>query len=80
MLGFGPRKKYPPALLRASGSSIYNALEYMWIIVPLLCILLLRLDVLHCNLENELFVLRFQSLALSVPLTGSLGKSTLRGL
>ena len=80
MLGFGPRKKYPPALLRASGSDMYNVSEYMWIIIPLFCILLLRLDVLRYILENELFVLLFQSSALSLPLTGSLGTSTLWGL
>ena len=35
MLDFGSRKKYPPGLLHASGSDMYDSLEYMWIIIPL---------------------------------------------
>ena len=44
------------------------------------CILLLRLDVLRCNLEIELFVFRFQLSALSVPPSVSLVTSALLGL
>ena len=44
------------------------------------CILLLRLDVLRCNLEIEWFVLRFQFSALSAPPLGSLGPSKLWGI
>ena len=31
-----PKKKYPPALIRTSGSDIYDASKYMWRFVPLL--------------------------------------------
>ena len=33
---FGPRTKYPPALLRAYGSDVWDASEYMWRIIMLL--------------------------------------------
>ena len=36
MLDFGPRKKYPPALLCASCSDMYDVSKYMWRIIPLL--------------------------------------------
>ena len=36
VLDFGPSKKYPPALLRDSGSEMWDASEYMWIIISLI--------------------------------------------
>ena len=36
VLDVGPSKKYPPALLHASGSAMWDAYEYMWIIISLI--------------------------------------------
>ena len=36
VLDFGPSKTYPPALLRASGSEIWDAYECIRRIIPLL--------------------------------------------
>ena len=36
VLDFGPRKKYPTALITASGYDMLDASKYMWRIIPLL--------------------------------------------
>ena len=60
VLDFGPRKKYPPALFRASGSDMRDASEYMRRIVALLLyFLLLGLDGSLCNLKIKWYFLQF---------------------
>ena len=77
VLDFGPSKKnfrlcfVPPVLICRMHLSKYGeSLRFF-------CILLLRLDVLHYNDKIELFVLRFQLLALSAPPPWILGPSKL---